>query len=381
MRAINTQIIFVIFTIFFTFIKNEPSSEANIECGTTEIQCDTCVRLHKIRYIWNINNLDYHRPEGGDKVSIISPTFSATTKDEVKWFLELLPGNSSTDSISLQICLSPESKETRVRAKFSAVFLDDEQRVLSTYGDDTIYAFDNLGEYWGWDDIPIDAVILPDDKLKIVCNLTFCEYINHLVHRNNASNNLTTGISQQSHCDLCQDFISLLNNSEFSDVVLLTKNKEYPAHKAILAARSPVFATMFKKGQESGKKIKRVDITDLRDEKTVDEMLRYIYTGKCENIRELADDLLTAANKYGLSGLEKMCMKTLCKNLTIENAANMLLLADKHHANELKPKIIRFIAEKYVQVSNTTDWKHIARTKPEYIHEVCQLLLDNDDKH
>jgi speckle-type POZ protein len=44
---------------------------------------------------------------------------------------------------------------------------------------------------------------------------------------------------------LSQDFSMLFENKTFLDVILSVSGRELHAHKAILAARSPVFAAMF----------------------------------------------------------------------------------------------------------------------------------------
>jgi speckle-type POZ protein len=71
--------------------------------------------------------------------------------------------------------------------------------------------------------------------------------------------------------------------------------REYYAHKAILAARSPVFAAMFEHEMEE-KKQNRVEITDM-DHEVLREMLRFIYTGKATNLEKMHDELLAAADK------------------------------------------------------------------------------------
>lgn len=44
--------------------------------------------------------------------------------------------------------------------------------------------------------------------------------------------------------ELCENFGSLFNDKSFSDFTIISKNKKFPAHRAILAARSQVFSAM-----------------------------------------------------------------------------------------------------------------------------------------
>lgn len=138
----------------------------------------------------------------------------------------------------------------------------------------------------------------------------------------------------------------------------------------ILTARSPVFAAMFEHEMEERKQ-NRVAISDV-DHEVLKEMLRFIYTGKAPNLEKMADDLLAAADKvcsfasyimscpmryaiqnancsplsdlqYALEKLKVMCEEALCVNLSVETAAETLILADLHSADQLKAQTIDFI--------------------------------------
>ena len=47
--------------------------------------------------------------------------------------------------------------------------------------------------------------------------------------------------------------------------------------------------------------------------------------------------------QYALDGLKALCEDALCENLTTENAANVLILADMHSVDQLKAMAIDFI--------------------------------------
>lgn len=99
-------------------------------------------------------------------------------------------------------------------------------------------------------------------------------------------------------CRLSEDLSQLFESQKFSDVILTVGGKEFYAHKAILAARSPVFAAMFEHEMEE-KKQNRVDITDM-DHEVMKEMLKFIYSGKSPQLEKMADELLAAADKVCL---------------------------------------------------------------------------------
>lgn len=117
--------------------------------------------------------------------------------------------------------------------------------------------------------------------------------------------------------------------------------REFEAHKAILAARSPVFSAMFEHGMEETRQ-NRVEITDL-DPETVAEVLRYIYTGQVNNLDQLALSLLVAADKYQLDRLKSMCEESLVESLTVENACDVLSYADIYNAEQLRANAMEFV--------------------------------------
>ncbi|CAH8588800.1 unnamed protein product [Schistosoma curassoni] len=130
---------------------------------------------------------------------------------------------------------------------------------------------------------------------------------------------------------------STVNGASSSSVVL----RQFEAHKAILAARSPVFAAMFGHGMEESR-ANRVEITDMEPD-TVAEVLRYIYTGQVVGMNRLAHELLAAADKYQLERLKTMCEEALVESLSVENACDIFGLADMHNAEQLKAHTLEFI--------------------------------------
>ncbi|KAL6953835.1 hypothetical protein U1Q18_046965 [Sarracenia purpurea var. burkii] len=105
----------------------------------------------------------------------------------------------------------------------------------------------------------------------------------------------------------------------------------------------------------------------------MEEKLRYIYTGNVENLDELADDLLEAADKYDLGDLKVMCENALSNNLSVDSAAKTLALADLHHAKELKSITMNYIVTNASDVMSTEGWKIVVASN-ELLNEVCRAL-------
>ena len=69
-----------------------------------------------------------------------------------------------------------------------------------------------------------------------------------------------------------------------------------------------------------------------------------------------------------------MCQDTLCANLNVENAANVLMLADMHNAEELKTAAIDFLNFRPHEVMETDSWKNLLSSRPSLISEAYKAL-------
>ena len=81
------------------------------------------------------------------------------------------------------------------------------------------------------------------------------------------------------------------------------------------------------------------------DPDTFEVLLRFMYTDTVDDgaVEARGEDLLRGANFYVLQGLKMRCEMALCKELTVENVASRLLLADRTEADKLKEACLEFI--------------------------------------
>ena len=77
----------------------------------------------------------------------------------------------------------------------------------------------------------------------------------------------------------------------------------------------------------------------------VKELLRFLYTDRVEKMDKLVKDLLMAADKYMVDLLKLQCQAALAETVTVENCCDLLLLADKFSASELKKIVFVFILQ------------------------------------
>jgi speckle-type POZ protein len=115
-------------------------------------------------------------------------------------------------------------------------------------------------------------------------------------------------------CDrLAKDqlWAALKNQQSLADVEFIVKDKTFPAHRAILAARSPVFADEFEKVQPGKDGPHQIQINGV-EPSTLENILYFVYTG--ETMGTLADEeLLKLADHYQLAILSGLCRVALKK--------------------------------------------------------------------
>ncbi|XP_037808057.1 protein roadkill-like [Lucilia sericata] len=323
--------------------------------------CSTQQEILKICFTWTISNFgscNQLRDEWK------SPTFSSAVNGKYKccllikrdkeffqfYLLFLDPIENLIQKFKYRIYLSKANKENpSVYENVVSVGKNDVYHVISLRNSHILDKTKSL---------------LPEDNLKIHCEITFSEKV--------------VNISRQSisspKCALTKDFGNLLQNGIFADVTLVVDDKEFHVHKAILAARSPVFAAMFEHEMKE-QTLNRVEITDI-DGDILQEMLRFIYTGKVINIAEIAKFLLPAADKYAIESLKKFCEVMLNDKISIETAVETLILADRHSAQELKINAIAFINSNATEVMKTQDWENMIKTHSYLIAETYQAFAE-----
>ncbi|XP_065205310.1 speckle-type POZ protein B-like isoform X20 [Planococcus citri] len=337
-------------------------------------RCKTKIRSDTASYVWTIEDFHFHEAK---RERLVSPVFSSVTNNQVKWYLVLRPNgkNDANDSISLFLHLSRLTcieGNKNIFAEIAFYVLNNESREENRYKmsiKEFPFSNRNSKGYGFTKFIEKDSrfrnKMLSNNALTIGCVVKFSDM------KDSSSLHQCDFDIEMPECDLSENFASLFENQELTDVILSVNGKEYPAHKAVLAARSPVFCAMFKHSTKESE-LNRVDIEDI-NEAVVEGMLKYIYTGKCDDLDELAEGLLAAADKYDLGRLKIMCAKKLINGLSVENAANVLILADMHHHEDLKREATIFIAANFPQVLNTAAWQMLL-TNPHLMNEVCQAV-------
>ncbi|XP_008204972.1 speckle-type POZ protein B-like [Nasonia vitripennis] len=165
------------------------------------------------------------------------------------------------------------------------------------------------------------------------------------------------------------DFESILNDRNFSDVSISIEGKTIMACKLILMKKSPVFAAMFRADMKERNK-NAVLIEDIKYDIFM-ELLRFIYSGKVRQLETIAVDLLAAVDKYRMENLKTMCELEPIKQMGIDDAVRMLKLADKYRAKKLKKRAIEYIVENKIDIFDQAEFRGLDK---ELMYNICQAI-------
>ncbi|XP_058805412.1 speckle-type POZ protein-like [Phymastichus coffea] len=331
-------------------------------------------------FMWTINNFCACHKKTGDALK--SPIFSMGNNNELNWCIDLYPkGFDKSYENFISLFLKLESCDQYVvKVKYKFCILNSKRSKTHEMGSETDRLF-TPGCDWGFREfISRDTLfdksnnLLPDNKLTIYCEIDVNRRTTNIFNENI----MAPPKLSESQSKIIDDIEALMKSKKFCDVSLVVGDKKFYAHKTILAARSITFCTKFEENLEE-KKVNVIEINNY-DQKIVKEMLRYIYTGKVENLNKLAKDILPAANEYVLEGLKNMCENIISKNLNLDNVVEMLTIAASYNAQNLKKEAIDFIISNGEAITSTESFKSLAASQPLLIAEAFRTMVTTYSK-
>ena len=150
------------------------------------------------------------------------------------------------------------------------------------------------------------------------------------------------------------------------DAVLVCENVRFNTHVFVLVMRSKTLEAQISPSflQAGECECKRPVIKEIRMQEgitahTTESMLRFMYLDELEiECIEEASNLLYAADFYQIDRLYEICQNVIADKLTVDNAADMLTLAEFHSVAALKAAIVRFVVRNIASVSCTPGTTH-----------------------
>ncbi|KAK4278237.1 hypothetical protein QN277_016107 [Acacia crassicarpa] len=136
----------------------------------------------------------------------------------------------------------------------------------------------------------------------------------------------------------------MLEENIHTDIMINVADGSIQAHRAVLAARSPVFKSMFSYNLKE-KESSAIDMPDMSVE-ACQAFLSYIY-GSIKHEEFLAHRLvlLHAADKYDIPDLKEACQQSLLKDIDSKNVLERLQNACLHELPELKKNCLQYLVK------------------------------------
>ncbi|KAJ8675263.1 hypothetical protein QAD02_011049 [Eretmocerus hayati] len=166
--------------------------------------------------------------------------------------------------------------------------------------------------------------------------------------------------------------LKLVEKEGFGDVEIHVRGRKFRAHRILLSSQSENFNEIFSNG-EGEQQNSAVTIDDVSHQ-VFAEILRFIYYNKIQEIGKYAKGLFAVAEKYSMQALRKFCEEEVSKSVTCENAIEYLDLVDQFDLEELKKKVIEFMALNFKTISKSTSFASLKNTKSDLLFELIQVL-------
>lgn len=304
------------------------------------------------------------------------------------WCVHIYPGGIGVESFLA--CQLQYLSDRPCRAFYKLSILNQKGWKHKTYSSGAVKTFnrsDKLGDasFMKQAELTNEATgFCVDDTIVVKVDLVIFSEIEHVVKTGTychssgiamtpLSSPARHGVSRSNSlvgaagATLADDLQQAMTDESTADVTLRVLDASsgeliasFPAHKFMLSLRSVVFRAMFcSTMSESISGV--VDISDLQAS-VVRAMLQYVYTdhvgfggdssssssssNACSTsvLNDVGEELLAAACKYQIPGLEALCEHHLMSTLNNDNAVSVMCLAHSYGAKNLKARALQYIA-------------------------------------
>ncbi|XP_057317942.1 speckle-type POZ protein B-like [Microplitis mediator] len=326
-------------------------------------------RKHQVIYKWKIDEIipfiESTVNSDKERVDLDSPNFTTNGKNQNSWYLEL---QLLREKEWISLFLFRKDAKDKVRIKFKLFILDSNNRRKFL-----VTACENrdFKNGWGFSKF-LEIKKLLDNKDDFLPNNTLTMCIKLTVYDDYKS--FTTEFPLHTpERQITDDLKELYGSKMNSDVILVVGDTKFKAHKIILSARSPVFLAMFTHEMKE-KKENTVTIPDI-DPEIFEKILEFIYTDNIDDLDANAECLLESANKYQLLKLKSLCEKSLSKSASIDNAIQLMILADLYDANQLFEYVLEFIIKSIEDVIKTPEYRELEESYPLLFSKLVKKLV------
>lgn len=307
---------------------------------------NTDVTVKNYKYYWHIKNYGM-RYRNTSEDSIESPPIIFNDENKTVWKLKLSHVNSERDCIELY--LKKGTLSANITADLSILNSNKKNRLYSTK--------QKLNENIKSESRdPID--ILSFFVKAISNNLTdgtLIVYLKVTYHYFTQDSECTVYKPTTNNSQNLYGYERLFKDEKFTDATIIVGDHEINVHKCVLSDKSTYFSNEFENDMKE-KRESKVVIKDVSFEVTM-EVLRFIYTGKVDNMENLKEDILIASDKYLIDELKTLCEVAMVHDFKIENILDMLKLSEIYNAITLREKALEFYKIHKLEITKSENFK------------------------
>jgi hypothetical protein len=157
-------------------------------------------------------------------------------------------------------------------------------------------------------------------------------------------------------------------HSVLTDIVLNVEDRQFPAHKNVLAASSDYFMAMFSGHMALASNA--VTVHEISAD-AMELLLDYIYTGALVITEENVEDIFCGSCLLLLNSVTQVCCRFIQERLTLANCWGIRSLADKFDCRDMLNKVTRFIEESFKKVVEAEEFLLLPS------HEISALFDDD----
>ncbi|XP_076462574.1 actin-binding protein IPP-like isoform X2 [Babylonia areolata] len=164
-------------------------------------------------------------------------------------------------------------------------------------------------------------------------------------------------VAQEFPFSVLKSLKSLWQEECFCDVWLRVGEREFPAHRLVLAAASPYFRAMFRCGMTEGKE-EHVTLHDLSPS-VFEQLIHFMYSGSIQVNGENCQELLAAADMLQLLPVLTLCQQFLIQQLAADNCVGIYVLGELHQLQEVQDASERYLEQHFLQVVGEEEFRSL----------------------
>ncbi|XP_078352142.1 kelch-like protein 7 [Oculina patagonica] len=149
------------------------------------------------------------------------------------------------------------------------------------------------------------------------------------------------------------------------------------AHRIVLCAASPFFFNAFNSDMKEKKEgvIRLEQIT----KDVMEEVLKYLYTGRVDISETNACDLMAVADYFLLPTLKDLCGNVIAQALSFSSCITAYYLAERYRCKDLQNKARDFILENFVAVAETKEFLNLSSTQVEEWISSDEIIVKGEE--